>query len=101
MVRVERSGPWDWSRDMRQQDGWAEHARFMDGIADEGFLLMAGPVEGSRETMWIVEADAEETIRTRMAKDPWAANGMLRPVRVERWDVVIDTLSQARESSSS
>jgi uncharacterized protein YciI len=101
VVRVERGGPWDWSRDMRRQDGWDDHASFMDGIAEEGFLLMAGPLEGSRETLWIVEADNKETIRTRMADDPWAANGMLRPVRIERWDVVIDRLSQARESSSS
>jgi len=51
--------------------------------------------------MWIVEADSEEAIRRRMAEDPWAENGMLRPVRIQRWDVVIDRLSQARESSSS
>jgi uncharacterized protein YciI len=101
VVRVERGGPWDWSRDMRRQDGWDDHARFMDGIAEEGFLLMAGPLEGGRETLWIVEADSEETIRRRMAEDPWAPNGMLRPVRIEGWDVVIDTLSQTRETSSS
>jgi len=101
VVRVERGGPWDWSRDMRRQDGWEEHASYMDGIADEGFLLMAGPLEGDRETLWIVEADSEEDIRHRMGEDPWAANGMLRPVRVERWEVVIDTLSQGRERSES
>jgi hypothetical protein len=32
-VRLERGGPWDWSRDLRQQDGWDEHARFMDVLA--------------------------------------------------------------------
>ncbi len=101
VIRVERGGPWDWSRDMRAQDGWDGHASYMDAIADEGFLLMVGPLEGGRETMWIVEADSEEAIRRRMVDDPWAANGMLRPVRIERWDVVIDRLSQTRESSSS
>ena len=101
VVRVERGGPWDWSHDMREQAGWDEHASYMDGIADEGFLLMAGPLEGDRETLWIVEADSEEAIRRRMTEDPWASNGMLRPVRVERWEVVIDTLSQRRERSES
>ncbi len=101
VIRVERGGPWDWSRDMREQEGWDGHASYMDGLADAGFLLMVGPLEGGRDTMWIVEADSEEAIRRRMAEDPWAANGMLRPVRIQRWDVVIDRLSQARESSSS
>ena len=93
VIRVERGGPWDWSRDMREQEGWDDHATYMEGIADEGFLLMVGPLEGGRETMWIVEADSEETIRRQMAEDPWAANGMLRPVRIERWEVLIDRVS--------
>lgn len=90
VVRVERGGPWDWSKDMRQQAGWDDHARFMDGLVDAGFVLLAGPLEGDRETLWIVEADSEDAIHERMAKDPWAANGMLRPVRIERWTVLLD-----------
>jgi hypothetical protein len=37
-VRLERGGPWDWSRDLREQDGWNEHARFMDSLVDDGFV---------------------------------------------------------------
>ncbi len=77
---------------MREQDGWDEHARYMDALADEGFVLMVGPLEGEREVLWIVEAESEAFIRRRMAEDPWSANGMLRPVRIERWNVVIDPL---------
>ena len=29
-------------RDMREQDGWDEHAKFMDGLVDEGFILLGG-----------------------------------------------------------
>jgi uncharacterized protein YciI len=90
VVRVERGGPWDWALDMREQAGWADHARFMDGLVDEGFVLLAGPLEGDRETLWIVEAESEDAVRERLARDPWAANGMLRPVRIERWTVVLD-----------
>jgi len=89
VIRVLRGGPWDFSRDMRKQDGWDGHAAYMDGIFDEGFLLLAGPLEGGRETMWVVEADSEEQIRARMKEDPWSANGMLTPTRIERWDVVM------------
>jgi uncharacterized protein YciI len=90
VVRVERGGPWDWSLDMRKQAGWDEHATFMDGLVDAGFVLLAGPLEGDREVLWIVEAESEVAVRERLAQDPWAATGMLRPVRIERWTVVLD-----------
>jgi uncharacterized protein YciI len=90
VVRLERGGPWDWSRDMREQAGWDEHARFMDALVDSGFILLGGPLEGDRETLHIVEAESEDTILERLAQDPWAANGMLRPARIERWTVVLD-----------
>jgi uncharacterized protein YciI len=90
VVRLERGGPWDWSRDLREQAGWDDHARFMDGLVDDGFILLGGPLEGDRETLHVVEAPSEEAIRERLAEDPWAANGMLTPVRIERWTILLD-----------
>lgn len=92
VVRLERGGPWDWSRGLREQAGWNEHARFIDGLVDAGFILLGGPLEGDRETLHIVEAESEAAIRERLAEDPWARNGMLRPVRIERWTVLLDGL---------
>jgi len=77
---------------MRKQAGWDEHAAFMDHLVDDGFILLAGPLEGDRDVLWVVEAESESAIRERMAEDPWAANGMLRPIRIERWTVVLDGL---------
>ena len=90
VVRVRRGGPWDWSRDMREQVGWDEHARYMDALAEEGFAVLVGPLEGEREVLWLVEAESEQAVRDRMAEDPWAANGMLTPDRIERWTIVVD-----------
>jgi uncharacterized protein YciI len=90
VVRVRRGGPWDWSRDMHEQAGWDEHARHTDNLVAEGFVLLAGPLEGDREVLWIVEAESEDEIRKRMAEDPWAPNGMLSPTSIERWTVVLD-----------
>ncbi len=90
VVRFERGGPWDWSCGLREQVAWDEHARFMDGLVDAGFILLGGPLEGERETLHIVEAESEAAIRARFAEDPWAANGMLTPVRIERWTVLLD-----------
>lgn len=92
VVRVQRGGPWDWSKDMRQQAGWDGHAAYMDGIFDEGWLLLAGPIAGDKETMWVVQAQSEDEVRKRMKDDPWSRNGMLTPTRIERWDIVMDRL---------
>jgi len=96
VVRVERGGPWDFSKDMRRQEGWDGHAAYMDALFEEGFILLAGPLEGDRDVLWVVEAESEDEVRKRMAEDPWSPNGMLRPVRIERWNVVLDSLPSRR-----
>jgi uncharacterized protein YciI len=75
---------------MREQDGWDEHAKFMDRLVDEGFIVLGGPLEGDRETMHIVKADSEDAIRERWATDPWWVNGMLTPKSIERWTILLD-----------
>jgi uncharacterized protein YciI len=90
VVRVARGGPWDWSRGMREQDGWDEHARFMDGLVEDGLILLGGPLDGDREALHVVDALSEDEIRARFAEDPWAANGMLAVTSVERWTILLD-----------
>ncbi len=90
VVRLERGGPWDFARDMREQAGGEEHARFMDGLVEDGFILLGGPLENGRDTLHIVEAESEAAIRERLAEDPWSPNGMLRPASIERWTVLLD-----------
>jgi len=92
VVRRERGGPWDWSRDLREQAGWDEHASFMDGLVDTGFIKLGGPLEGGRDTLHIIEAESEEAIRRRLEEDPWTANGMLRTAAIERWTILLDGL---------
>lgn len=89
LVRVERGGPWDWSKDMREQGQWTEHAHFMNALVDDGFILLGGPVEGGREAFHVVDTASEEELRARFAEDPWAQNGMLTVKRVERWTILL------------
>ena len=91
MLRLERGGPWDWSRGMRAQDGWDEHAAFMDALVDEDKIILGGPLEDERFTMHVVEAVSEQAVRDLFATDPWWMNGMLRPVAIERWEIVLDS----------
>jgi uncharacterized protein len=89
-VRAERGGPWDWSRDMREQDGWDEHARFMDSLAEEGFIVLGGPLEGGHDVLHVISAGSEQVVRDRLAEDNWSRNGMLTIKSVEEWTVLLD-----------
>src|SRR5437763_13692616 len=97
-VWLERGGRWDWSRDLREQDGWGEHARFMDSLVDDGFIVLGGPLAGEREILHAVLASSEQEVRERLAQDNWHPNGMLAIKSVEQWTISIDGRhgSQAR-----
>ena len=79
---------WDHSRARREQAGWEEHAEFMDGLAEEGFVVLGGPVgEGDGEdTLQVVDAGSEEAVRSRLAGDPWGED-MLETKSIEPWQV--------------
>jgi uncharacterized protein len=72
---VERGkGPlWDHSRGRREQDGWSEHAVFMDRLAEEGVIVLGGPIgEGEGEnTLLVIDAEDEAEVRARLGEDPW------------------------------
>jgi hypothetical protein len=81
-------GPrWDASRGIREQEAWDEHASFMDGLVDDGFLLLGGPLGDGEHTLHMVEAADEDEVRTRMGEDPWASMGLLRIGALERWSI--------------
>ena len=85
LVVLTRTGPeWERGVDMREQRGWDEHARFMDGLVDDGFILLGGPLEGEREVLHVVSAGSKEEIERRLAEDPWTPSGMLRTVSAVR-----------------
>jgi hypothetical protein len=71
---VERAkGPaWDHSRGRREQAEWDEHAAFMDALAEEGFVVLGGPIgEGDGEdVLLVVDAAGEATLHARLAEIP-------------------------------
>jgi uncharacterized protein YciI len=92
-VRLRRGGPWDWSRDLREQDGWEEHARFMDSLVDEGFIVLGGPLGNDGEILHAISAPSEEAVRQRLAEDNWAQNAMLTVTSVESWTILLGARS--------
>jgi uncharacterized protein YciI len=88
-VRLVRGGPWDWSRDLREQDGWEEHAQFMDSLVEGGFIVLGGPLGGEREILHAVSAPSEQAVQECLAKDNWHQNGMLTIKSIEPWTVLL------------
>ena len=84
-------GPrWDDGRPMREQDGWDGHAAFMDALAEEGFVVLGGPVgDGDRRFMHVVEAASEDAVRERFAQDPWERSEQLVTPDVEAWQILL------------
>jgi uncharacterized protein YciI len=61
----------------------------MNGLVDDGLILLGGPAEGGRDAFHVVDAESEEALRARFAEDPWAENGMLAVTSVERWTILL------------
>jgi PPOX class probable F420-dependent enzyme len=84
-------GPnWDPSRQRREQDGWDEHASFMDGLVDEGFVVLGGPIGDGEQAMVIVEASAEQEVESCLGKDPWVRAGILEIGSIQPWTIWLD-----------
>ena len=86
LVRLARGPSWDDSRGRHDQDGWDEHAAFMDSLTYEGVVILGGPVGESLDddVLLVMDVDSEAAIRTRLAADPWM-NGVLTIQSVEPW----------------
>jgi uncharacterized protein len=86
LVEQAKGPAWDHSRGRREQDGWDEHAAFMDGLVERGFVVLGGPIgEGDGENvLLVVDAPDEEAVRAGFAADPWL-DGTLEIVSVRPW----------------
>ena len=70
-----------------------DHAAFMNTLADEGFVLIAGPLAGSEQgrirVLLIADAASEADVHRRLANDPWARSKHLVTVSVEPWSLFV------------
>lgn len=102
-VTLVRGPNWDEASGIREQDAWTAHATFMDGLVDDGFILVGGPVGDHRQTLHLVEATDEDHVRRRLAEDPWAHLGLLEIGSIQPWALWLDfrTASTRTESEGS
>jgi hypothetical protein len=93
VVIREFGSAWDRSRTMRDQGGWDAHAAFMDGLAEEGFIVLGGPLGDEARAMHVVRAASEEEVARRFGDDPWGED-MLRLASVQPWSILLGRLER-------
>lgn len=94
-VVINEAGPtWDSARSMREQDGWTEHAAFMDRLEDDGTVVLGGPFrKGPRHrALLVLRAPDEGALRRRLEEDPWVRSGVLRLGELLPWEILLGSL---------
>jgi hypothetical protein len=82
-------GPaWDELRALEEQPLWAEHAEFMDGLAERGFVVLGGLL-GPGRAMLVCDAGDEREVRRTLAEDPWGEE-MIETASIEPWTIRLD-----------
>ena len=84
-------GPnWDAARGIREQNGWDEHAAFMDRLVDDGVVFLGGPLGSAGRVMLVVRAQTASEVQARFSEDPWNPMGLLHIGGIEPWTVWLD-----------
>ena len=92
VVLRSRGPAWDDSKPLEGQRDWAAHAAFMDGLFEQRFAALVGPLEGTRDALIIFRASSEAEIVERLASDPWTINGLLVTKQISPWKIRLGTL---------
>lgn len=89
-VVVLRSGPeYDHSLPLEEQSRWEAHAAFMNGLVDDGFIVLGGPLSDELRVVHAVEAESEDAIRATFARDPWSGSHLVIDT-VDPWTIRLD-----------
>lgn len=88
VVETARGPVWDDTKTRRQQTGWEAHAAFMDGLVQDGFVVLGGPIGevDADLALLVVDAEHENEARARLTADPWA-DGVLSIRSVRPWTI--------------
>ncbi len=93
VVLRSRGPSWDDSKPLEGQADWTGHAAFTDGLFEEGFAALVGPLEGTRDAMLVLRASSAEEIEERLAADPWTANGLLVTRQISPWQLRLGSVT--------
>ena len=90
---IREAGPGFLDGGIAAQPDVADHAAFMNALAEEGLILFAGPLAGTETSrlraLLIMSADGEDEIRHRLNDDPWVRTDRLVITSIESWNVIV------------
>ena len=100
LVHVNQTGPeFKAGQPFEEQSDWEAHAAFMNGLVDEGFIILGGPLAGrdavdlaadaDHRVAHAVEAESEEAVRATLARDPWSGTHVVID-SIEPWTILLD-----------
>jgi uncharacterized protein YciI len=89
-----KAGPaWADDKGAFEQPGVGDHAAFMDMLANEGWVIFAGPLDGTEtgriHALVIADAADEREVHRRLAADPWARSGHLVVTSIQSWSPIV------------
>jgi hypothetical protein len=83
---IDTRGPrWNDDRPMEEQEEWRAHADYMNGLVADGFMLLGGPLTGTRDVLLVVRAADEAEVEARLALDVWRVKDLLRTRQITPW----------------
>lgn len=92
---TELPGPaWDRSRTRREQNGFNQHAAFIDSLVAQGALVVGGPL-GDPDfgpAVLVFAAESEDEVAKRLADDPWR-DTILTVESVQPWSIWMGSLT--------
>src|SRR5438045_6514653 len=87
-LAISAAGPnRDLSKGTREQPFWDEHAKFIDQLVADGFILMGGALVDEGGALLIFNADDENEVREILKNDTWYAQGIQRMESVKSWEI--------------
>jgi hypothetical protein len=61
----------------------------MDGLVDDGFVVLGGPLDDGMRVVLAVEAGSVDAVHATLARDPWSGSHLVVDT-VEPWTIRLD-----------
>jgi hypothetical protein len=68
---------------------FAARATFVDGLVDEGFIVLGGPLSDEFRVIHAIDAESVDAVRTTLARDPWSET-RLQLESIAPWTIRLD-----------
>ena len=88
-----RGPAWNDALSIEEQVDWRPHADFMNALVDDGFMVLGGPLTGTRDVLLIVRAEDQAEVEALLADDCWSVKTLLRTLWITPWWLRLGALS--------